>query len=80
MSRSIADVAHPHWWAGANEVELAPAARHFDCDLPMVRRTDAERARDALVRHPVWSHAGLPDGTSAQSLDQRAAHAHGGVR
>jgi hypothetical protein len=49
--QSIAGVAHPHWWAGTNEVKLARAARHFDCDLPLVRRTDAERARDTLVRY-----------------------------
>jgi hypothetical protein len=30
---------------------LARAARHFDCDLPLVRRTNEERARAALVRH-----------------------------
>jgi hypothetical protein len=49
--QSIAGVAHPHWWAGTNEVKLARAARHVDCDLPMVRRTDADRARGALVRY-----------------------------
>ena len=49
--QAISNVAHPHWWAGTNEVKLARAARHFDCDLPMVRRTDAERARHALVRY-----------------------------
>lgn len=49
--QSIARVAHPHWWAGTNEVKLARAARHFDCDLPLIRRTDEERAYTALVRH-----------------------------
>jgi len=48
---SISSVAHPHWWSGTDEVKLARAARHFDCDLPLVRRTDPERARGALVRH-----------------------------
>ncbi len=48
---AIAEVAHPHWWAGTDEVKLARAARHFDCDLPLVRRTDPDRARGALVRH-----------------------------
>lgn len=48
---AITAVAHPHWWAGTDEVKLARAARHFDCDLPMVRRTDPERARGTLVRY-----------------------------
>lgn len=48
---TIANVAHPHWWAGTDEVKLARAARHFDCDLPTVRRKDAARARGTLVRY-----------------------------
>ena len=48
---AISRVAHPHWWSGTNEAKLARAARHFGCDLPLVRRTNAERARIALVRH-----------------------------
>ncbi len=48
---SIARVAHPHWWAGTDEVKLARAARHFDCDLPLVRREDPERAFGTLVRY-----------------------------
>jgi hypothetical protein len=47
----ISTVAHPHWWAGTDEVKLARAARHFDCDLPMVRRTNADRARQTLCRY-----------------------------
>jgi hypothetical protein len=46
----ISEVAHPHWWAGTDEVKLARAARHFDCDLPLIRRTDAERACGSLTR------------------------------
>ncbi|WP_428264911.1 hypothetical protein [Haliangium sp.] len=49
--QTIARIANPHWWAGTNEVKLARAARHFDCDLPMVRRTDPDRAKQALVRY-----------------------------
>jgi hypothetical protein len=48
---SIAQVAHPHWWAGTDEVKLARAARHFDCDLPLVRRTTPDRAFEALSRY-----------------------------
>jgi len=64
---TISAVANPHWWAGTDEVKLARAARHFDCDLPFVRRTDANRAQNTLIRYvdqslPVllcvddWSH------------------------
>lgn len=48
--QAIARVAHPHWWAGTDEVKLARAARHFGCELPLVRHTDARRAHDALAR------------------------------
>jgi hypothetical protein len=47
----ISSVAHPHWAAGTDEIKLARAARAFDCELPVIRKTDAERARLALVRH-----------------------------
>lgn len=48
--QTISQVAHPHWWAGTDEVKLARAARHFDCDLRLIRRRDAERANHSLVR------------------------------
>ena len=49
--QTISAVAHPHWWAGTDEVKLARAARHFDCELPMIRRTESDRARGALIRY-----------------------------
>lgn len=48
---AISNVAAPHWWAGTDEIKLARAARHFDCDLPFVRRTDPDRAYSSLVRY-----------------------------
>lgn len=48
---TISQVAVPHWWSGTDEVKLARAARHFDCDLPLVRRTDPERAHGSLSRY-----------------------------
>lgn len=48
---AISSVAHPHWTCGTDEVKLARAAKAFDCDLKVIRRTDAERARRSLVRH-----------------------------
>ena len=63
----ISATAKTHWWSGTNEIQLARAARHFECDLELDRRTDAELARKALTKHlreqvPVllcvdeWSH------------------------
>ena len=48
---TISSVANPHWWAGTDEVKLARAARHYDCDLPFIRRTDAARAQNTLIRY-----------------------------
>jgi len=48
---SISSYANPHWWAGTDEIKLAKAARHFDCDLPFLRRTDPDRAYTSLVRY-----------------------------
>lgn len=48
---AISHVAHPHWWAGTNEVKLARAARAFECDLPFIRRECPEKAQATLVRH-----------------------------
>jgi hypothetical protein len=48
---AISRIVEPHWWAGADEVKLARAARHFDCDLPFIRKTTEERAHQSLVRH-----------------------------
>ena len=48
--QTIASVANPHWWAGTDEVKLARAARYYDCDLPLLRRKDEERAWGSLVR------------------------------
>jgi hypothetical protein len=47
----ISSVAHPHWWAGTDEVKLARAARHFECELPMIRRRNSESARGTLIRY-----------------------------
>jgi len=48
---AVTRAAEPHWWAGTDEVKLARAARAFNCDLPFIRRCDADGAYDALVRY-----------------------------
>jgi hypothetical protein len=46
----IASTARTHWWSGTNEIQLARAARSFECDLVLERRSDAEAARKLLVK------------------------------
>jgi hypothetical protein len=63
----IASTARTHWWSGTDEIQLARAAREFECDLVLERSNDPEVARKVLVKHlreqtPVllcvdeWSH------------------------
>ena len=47
----ISTTAKTHWWSGTNEIQLARAARAFECDLVLERRSDAEQARKILVKH-----------------------------
>lgn len=47
----IAQTAKTHWWSGTDEIQLARAAREFDCDLVLERRSDAEEARKLLVKY-----------------------------
>ena len=65
--RDISRVAGTHWWHGTDEIQLGRAARKYGCDLLLVRRYDADRARRALAAYlkrgvPVllcveeWSH------------------------
>lgn len=79
---TISEIVHPHWWAGSDEVKLARAARHYDCDLPLVRRTDAHRAQGTLMNYvdrsvPVllcvdqWSHWITVVGRDPVSTKQR---------
>jgi hypothetical protein len=63
----ISSTARTHWWSGTNEIQLARAARAFECDLVLERSADPEQARKILVKYlreqtPVllcvdeWSH------------------------
>jgi len=47
----IASTARTHWWSGTNEIQLARAARAFECDLVLERRADPEQARKLLTKH-----------------------------
>lgn len=45
----ISSTARTHWWSGTNEIQLARAARAFECDLVLERRSDPEDARKVLL-------------------------------
>src|SRR3982751_2601152 len=47
----IASTARTHWWSGTNEIQLARAAREFECDLVLERRSDDEQARKLLIKY-----------------------------
>jgi len=47
----IASTARTHWWSGTDEIQLARAAREFDCDLVLERRSDDEQARKLLIKY-----------------------------
>jgi hypothetical protein len=49
-ARDIKGIARSHWWAGTDEIQLARAAREFDCDLVLERRRDPDHARKLLVK------------------------------
>lgn len=65
--KEISSTAKTHWWSGTSEIQLARAARGFDCDLVLDRTRDPESARKILSKRlreqtPVllcvdqWSH------------------------
>ena len=49
--KQLATTAKTHWWSGTDEIQLARAAREFECDLVLERRSDDEQARKLLVSY-----------------------------
>jgi len=49
-AREIKEIARSHWWSGTDEIQLARAARAFECDLVLERRRDPEAARKMLMK------------------------------
>ncbi|HEY5928093.1 MAG TPA: hypothetical protein VIV11_40680, partial [Kofleriaceae bacterium] len=49
--KQLASTARTHWWSGTDEIQLARAAREFECDLVLERRRDPEQARKLLVTY-----------------------------
>ena len=50
-AKQLASTARTHWWSGTDEIQLARAAREFECDLVLERRSDPEQARKLLVHY-----------------------------
>lgn len=49
--KRISKLAGTHWWYGTDEIQLERAAHHYNCDLPVFRRFDPEKARRELMRY-----------------------------
>jgi hypothetical protein len=47
--KRVSRIAGTHWWAGTDEIKLGKAARAYDCDMKIVRRTNALRAKRELL-------------------------------
>jgi hypothetical protein len=47
--KQISTTAKTHWWSGTSEIQLARAAREFECDLVLERTGDGEQARKYLT-------------------------------
>lgn len=45
----ISRIAGTHWWAGTDEIKLGRAARAFECDMRIIRRTNSLRAKRELL-------------------------------
>jgi len=47
--KEVSRIAKTHWWTGTDEIKLAHAAKAYDCDLKMIRRKNALRAKRELL-------------------------------
>ncbi len=47
--KAISRIAGTHWWAGTDELKLGRAARAFNCDMRIIRRTNSLRAKRELL-------------------------------
>jgi hypothetical protein len=55
--KEISRIAGTHWWNGTDEIQLGKAARAYNCDLLMIRKHNAEKARRELVS---YLRSGIP--------------------
>ncbi|MBI4535850.1 MAG: hypothetical protein HY708_06195 [Ignavibacteriae bacterium] len=47
--KQVSRLAGTHWWAGTDEIKLARAARAYDCEMKVIRRKNALRAKRELL-------------------------------
>jgi len=47
--KKVARIAGTHWWAGTDEIKLGRAARAYGCDMKIIRRKNALRAKRELL-------------------------------
>jgi chorismate-pyruvate lyase len=47
--KKVSRIAGTHWWAGTDEIKLARAAKAYDCEMKIVRRKNALRAKRELL-------------------------------
>ncbi|HCV43848.1 MAG TPA: hypothetical protein DGH68_10230 [Bacteroidetes bacterium] len=47
--KEVSRIAGAHWWSGTDEIKLSNAAKAYDCELKMLRRKNALRARRELL-------------------------------
>ncbi len=47
--KEVSRIAGTHWWSGTDEIKLARAAKKYGCELKMIRRKNALRAKRELL-------------------------------
>jgi hypothetical protein len=47
--KEVSRIAGSHWWTGTDEIKLGRAAKAFECELKLIRRSDALEAKRELL-------------------------------
>jgi hypothetical protein len=56
---NVSRIAGTHWWVGTDEIKLAKAAKAYDCEMKVVRRTNSLRAKRELLLSLKRGHPAL---------------------
>lgn len=46
---AVSRIARTHWWSGTDEIKLAHAAKAYNCEMKVIRRKNALRAKRELL-------------------------------
>ncbi len=57
--KEVSRIARSHWHAGTDEVKMRRAARAYQCDLKIIRRTNSLRAKRELLKALKAGHPSL---------------------